>query len=151
MILFYKSFIWMSSRERHLQVKMEGRKRMQYTSIYQSPIGEILLACDETGLTGLWLSGAKFYALGINPEHEEKEMSIFKEVKGWLDIDFSGKEPDFTPKLHMIGSPFQLSVWKILQQIPYGQTTTLEKLPPNRKRKRLTQDVSTGGRRSCWT
>ena len=53
MILFYKSFIWMSSRERHLQVKMEGRKRMQYTSIYQSPIGEILLACDETGLTGL--------------------------------------------------------------------------------------------------
>ena len=97
---------------------------MQYTSIYQSPIGEILLACDETGLTGLWLSGAKFYALGINPEHEEKEMSIFKEVKGWLDIYFSGKEPDFTPKLHMIGSPFQLSVWKILQQIPYGKTTT---------------------------
>lgn len=136
MILFYKSFIWMSSRERHLQVKMEGRKRMQYTSIYQSPIGEILLACDETGLTGLWLSGAKFYALGINPEHEEKEMSIFKEVKGWLDIYFSGKEPDFTPKLHMIGSPFQLSVWKILQQIPYGQTTTLEKLPDKSQKKK---------------
>lgn len=109
---------------------------MQYTSIYQSPIGEILLACDETGLTGLWLSGAKFYALGINPEHEEKEMSIFKEVKGWLDIYFSGKEPDFTPKLHMIGSPFQLSVWKILSRFLMDRQPPMEKLPDKSQKKK---------------
>ena len=28
------------------------------------------------------------------------------------------------PPVHMIGSPFQLAVWEILRQIPYGQTTT---------------------------
>ena len=28
------------------------------------------------------------------------------------------------PPIHMIGSPFQLSVWEILRQIPYGKTTT---------------------------
>lgn len=97
---------------------------MQYTTTYQSPIGEILLAGDDMGLTGLWFEGEKFYALSLDPEHEEKEIPVFKEVKQWLDIYFSGKEPDFMPPIHMIGSPFQLSVWEILRQIPYGKTMT---------------------------
>ena len=37
---------------------------------------------------------------------------------------FFGKEPDFTPTLHPIGSPFRQAGWKLLLQIPYGQTTT---------------------------
>ena len=97
---------------------------MQYTSAYQSPVGEILLACDEIGLTGLWFEGEKFYALSLDKAHEEREMPVFAEVKRWLDIYFSGHEPDFIPPIHMIGSPFQLSVWEILRQIPYGKTTT---------------------------
>ena len=28
------------------------------------------------------------------------------------------------PPIHMIGTPFQLSVWKILTEIPYGKATT---------------------------
>lgn len=28
------------------------------------------------------------------------------------------------PPIHVTGSPFQLSVWEILRQIPYGETTT---------------------------
>ena len=97
---------------------------MQYTSTYSSPVGGILLAADEIGLTGLWFDGEKFYAKSLDPEHEEKEVPLFKGVKHWLDIYFSGREPDFMPPVHMIGSAFQLSVWPILQQIPYGQITT---------------------------
>lgn len=97
---------------------------MQYTAKYTSPIGEILLACDEIGLTGLWFDGGKFYALNLEAEHEEKETPVFEETRRWLDIYFSGKEPDFMPPIHMTGSPFQLSVWKILREIPYGQTTS---------------------------
>lgn len=97
---------------------------MQYTATYQSTMGEILLAADEIGLTGLWFEGEKYYAYSLDPEHEEKELPVFKDAKHWLDIYFSGREPDFMPDLHMIGSPFQHSVWDILLQIPYGQTTT---------------------------
>lgn len=97
---------------------------MQYTSTYQSPIGKILLACDEIGLTGLWFEGEKYYALGLDKDHMEKELPIWGEVRRWLDIYFSGKEPNFMPPIHMIGSPFQLSVWEILLQIPYGKTTS---------------------------
>lgn len=47
-----------------------------------------------------------------------------EQTKKWLTIYFSGREPDFLPPIHMIGTPFQLSVWKILQKIPYGKTVT---------------------------
>ena len=30
---------------------------MHYTSIYQSPVGEILLAADEAGVVGIWFKG----------------------------------------------------------------------------------------------
>ena len=32
---------------------------MIYTGTYQSPLGGILLAADEIGLTGLWFEGRK--------------------------------------------------------------------------------------------
>lgn len=101
---------------------------MQYTAKYQSPVGEILLAADEIGLTGLWFDGEKFYADSLDPEHEERELPVFETVRKWLDIYFSGKEPDFMPPVHMIGSPFRLSVWELLRQIPYGETVTYGEL-----------------------
>lgn len=34
---------------------------MQYTSKYQSPLGEIMIAADEKGLTGLWVKSILHY------------------------------------------------------------------------------------------
>ena len=97
---------------------------MQYTSHYYSPMGDILLAADEIGLTGLWFEGQKYFALHLEKEHEEREIPIFDKAKEWLDVYFSGKEPDFTVPLHFTGTDFQNEVWKILCTIPYGQTMT---------------------------
>lgn len=97
---------------------------MHYTTTYQSPLGEILLAADESGLTGLWFDGEKYYAWNLDAKHEEKELPVFSEAKRWLDIYFSGREPDFMPPMHMLGTNFQKEVWEILRTIPYGETTT---------------------------
>lgn len=97
---------------------------MQYITHYQSPIGGILLAADKTGLTGLWFDGQKYYADNLDPKHEEQSTPILEQAIQWLTIYFTGKEPDFLPPLHLIGTPFQLSVWNILQKIPYGKTVT---------------------------
>ena len=51
---------------------------MQYTSHYRSPIGNILLAADEIGLTGLWFEGQKYFALYLDKEHIEKEIKSAK-------------------------------------------------------------------------
>ncbi len=97
---------------------------MHYISHYQSPMGEILLAADEIGLTGLWFEGQKYFALYLDKEHKKKELPLFEQTKKWLDIYFSGKEPNFDVPLHFIGTDFQNEVWKILYSIPYGQTMT---------------------------
>ena len=97
---------------------------MQYTNHYLSPLGDILLAADDAGLTGLWFEGQKYFARCLDREHEEKETPVLKEAKRWLDVYFSGKEPDFSVPLHLIGTDFQKEVWKILCSIPYGRTMT---------------------------
>lgn len=99
---------------------------MHYTSLYQSPVGEMLLAADEVGLIGIWFKGEKYYARCLDKENTPRETPIIKNSQRWLDIYFAGKEPDFMPPLHMIGTPFQLAVWQCLQKIPYGQTATYQ-------------------------
>ena len=97
---------------------------MTFIQYYDSPLGRILLAADEIGLTGLWFEGQKYYAAQLPEAHTEQETPILAEAKRWLDIYFTGKEPDFLPPLHPIGSAFRQAVWEILLQIPYGQTMT---------------------------
>lgn len=97
---------------------------MQYTGKYISPLGSILLAADETGLTGLWFEGQKYFADTLDPQNAEKELPVLVQVRQWLDIYFSGKEPGFQVPLHVAGTEFQLKVWKFLSAIPYGQTIT---------------------------
>ena len=97
---------------------------MTFLQHYNSPLGGILLAADEIGLTGLWFDGQKYFARDLPAEHVEQNTPVLSEAKRWLDIYFTGREPDFTPPLHPIGSVFRQAVWEILLQIPYGQTTT---------------------------
>ena len=100
---------------------------MQYISHYPSPLGPILLAADEIGLTGLWLEGQKYYARQLElpqKECEEGESPVLDMAKVWLDDYFAGREPEIEIPLHLSGTEFQQEVWQILQQIPYGQTVT---------------------------
>lgn len=112
---------------------------MEYTCKYGSPIGDILLAADEIGLTGLWFVGQKYFANTLSEEAVSQEIPVLKEAKEWLDVYFSGKEPEFTPTLHPIGSEFRQEVWKILLQIPYGKTMTYGEIA---KRMAQKQNVS---------
>ena len=95
-----------------------------YTLHYDSPLGGILLAADEVGLTGLWFEGEKYFANILGPEQQERETPALQMAKRWLDVYFGGQEPDFTPPLHPAGSAFQQEVWALLRRIPCGQTTT---------------------------
>ena len=97
---------------------------MQYISHYRSPLGDLLLAADDTGLIGLWFEGQKYFALHLDKEREERALPLFERVKEWLNLYFSGKKPDFSVPLHLIGTEFQKEVWEFLLAIPYGQTTT---------------------------
>ncbi len=98
--------------------------KVQNRADYESPLGKILIAADEIGLTGLWFEGQKYFAAALCKEAVEGETPALKEAKRWLDVYFSGKEPDFQPPLHFTGTDFQNEVWELLSSIPYGTTVT---------------------------
>lgn len=116
----------------------KGGLTTRYTSRCESPLGVILLAADETGLTGLWLQKQKSFALSLDKAYETRELPVPAEAKRWPDIYFSGREPDFCPPLHFTGSAFRNEVWKLPCGIPYGSTTTYGEpaAQPARKRSR---------------
>ena len=49
---------------------------MVYTCTYKSELGEILLAADEIGLTGLWFTGQKYFASTLPDEHISRETPV---------------------------------------------------------------------------
>ncbi len=97
---------------------------MTYTNNYSSPLGDITLAGNENGLSGLWFDGQKYFAATLPKEHEQKDLPIFDDTKHWLDMYFQGKSPGSAPPLSLEATPFRLAVWEIMLNIPYGKTTT---------------------------
>lgn len=73
---------------------------------------------------------------------------ILGDTKKWLDLYFSGEEPNFTPKLKLEGTEFRRDVWKILLKIPYGETLTYkdiaEKLMASGKYERMSSQAVGG-------
>ena len=117
---------------------------MDYTHHYISPLGGITMASDGEYLTGLWFDGQKYFADTLKTQCEEKDLDVFRRTNRWLDIYFSGKEPDFTPPLRMRGTEFRQEVWQILLTIPFGETI---KDPCRPARNQIY--VGSGRRRRC--
>ena len=97
---------------------------MEYIHHYVSPLGGITEASDGERLIGLWFDGQKYFADALDAEYEEKPLPIFELTDRWLDVYFSGREPDFTPPLYMKTSEFRKAVWEVMLTIPYGKTMT---------------------------
>lgn len=99
-------------------------KQMVYTCEYESPLGQITIACDEEAITGLWFIGQKYYAQGLPKKRIEKTTPLLEEAKRWLELYFSGRKPDFLPPLKYGSTPFRKLVCQIMLTIPYGHTMT---------------------------
>ena len=97
---------------------------MEYTHHYESPLGGITLRSDGEALTGLRFDGQKRFEAAPPEAHEDRSLPVFAQAERWLDAYFGGKQPDFTPLLHLRASAFRVAVWEELLTIPYGQTTT---------------------------
>ncbi len=108
---------------------------MEYTCGYSSPIGEMTMASDGRQLTGLWFNGQKYFGSTLEREYRalpgdggESELPVFARTKKWLDVYFAGERPASRPPLAPKGSAFRQKVWKILMEIPYGETITYKEI-----------------------
>lgn len=97
---------------------------MQYTITYHSPLGAILLAGTQNTITGLWFHEQKYFASTLAPNAVQCQTPALMRAAVWLDSYFHGEILPMNLPLAPAGSPFRQAVWKILLQIPYGQTMT---------------------------
>ncbi len=111
---------------------------MVYKWIYKTPenFDDMLMNSDGEYLTGLWFIGSRDASKYIT-DCEEKDLEIFRTTSKWLDIYFSGKTPNFTPKYNIVNlTPFRQAVIDIMNSIPFGSTLTYNDISKKIAKKR---------------
>ncbi len=99
---------------------------MLYKTLYNSPLGVLTIAGDGKNITGVWLEGQKYFCATVTePLIAKDDLPGFIKTKSWLDRYFQGKKPLIKElPLAPQGNDFRQAVWKILCEIPYGETLT---------------------------
>jgi methylated-DNA-[protein]-cysteine S-methyltransferase len=85
-----------------------------------SPIGTLLLVGRDGGLAGLYVDEhEKAPPVDRGWIHDEQSLA---EARRQLDEYFAGDRRTFDLELRPVGTPFQLAVWRALEEIPWGST-----------------------------
>ena len=116
---------------------------------YQTPEGfdNMLMSTDGEMLTGLWFEGSRDADKHISNLVETCRgaslPTIIRDTCHWLDVYFSGRQPDFTPAycMHCL-TPFRKKVMDIVFEIPFGKTLTYGEIA---KRLRVNSAQAVGG------
>ena len=120
---------------------------------YPTPEGfdDLLMCTDGEALTGLWFEGShdeNQYASGLVETFPETSQiptlfPVIRDTCRWLDMYFSGRQPDFTPVYCMEGlTPFRKAVLDKVCEIPFGQTMTYGEIS---KRLKVNSAQAVGG------
>jgi len=87
----------------------------------ESPVGILTIAGDEDGLRFiLFCTGNR--AASPGPDWQESSRGMVGETIRQLQAYFEKTRTHFDLPLKPEGTPFQMSVWRELQHIPYGTT-----------------------------
>ncbi len=89
---------------------------MQTQTIFHSPLGDIRLTAEDGALLEA--------AFDVSATMPQSVTPFLESVCRWLDEYFQGKDPGEMPALCPKGTPFQLRIWRLAQQIPFGYTAT---------------------------
>ena len=83
-----------------------------------SPVGRLAIEAAHDALTGLrWASDGE-------RAHDQSMSPVLKEAMHQLERYFARKLKRFELPLAARGTDFQKSVWKMMSEIPYGETAT---------------------------
>lgn len=93
--------------------------------VIETPIGPLLVAADGTAVTEVLLPNTGAAARGSTPGPIP---AVLRRAVRQLEEYFAGARRNFSVPLAPAGTPFQVSVWSALDEIPYGETVTYGEL-----------------------
>lgn len=99
---------------------------MIYT-VMESPVGPLTIAGDDAGLHFILFRTGKQSA-NPQPDWEESNGGVVREASQQLKAYFGEKLTKFDLPLRPEGTPFQLSVWRELERIPFGEVISYGEL-----------------------
>jgi methylated-DNA-[protein]-cysteine S-methyltransferase len=87
-----------------------------------SPVGELRLVAAGDALVGVYMEEhARAPRLAADDGRKDPVLSRARDqLAAW----FAGERTGFDLPLAPAGTPFQLAVWRLLAEIPYGETRT---------------------------
>lgn len=88
---------------------------------HPSPLGTLLLAATERGVSGIYYEQHRHFA-GKQGWQAALGHDLLRQVGRELDEYFAGARRAFDLPLDPEGTPFQREVWQGLCQIPWGET-----------------------------
>jgi methylated-DNA-[protein]-cysteine S-methyltransferase len=91
-----------------------------YWTEFDSPIGDIMVGGDDTGITILGSSAGHYDAERVG----RVDVDVIAEAGRQLEAYWSGELFEFDLPLAPRGTPFQHKVWSALRTIPYGHTAS---------------------------
>ncbi len=110
------------------------------SSVLESPIGRLRVATTSGGVVCIALprsggAGFRGWLERVLPDAELVDRLPTLDVAcRELQEYFAGRRQQFTVPLDLRGTPFQLSVWRAIAEIPYGQTRSYAELARRVKR-----------------
>ena len=95
-------------------------------TIIETGIGELTLVADDDALTGIYYPQHwhKPTMEGFGPLVEASTDPLFGRVAEQFDEYLAGRRTSFEIPTAAVGDAFQKKVWALLDEIPYGETTT---------------------------
>lgn len=98
---------------------------MIYYTEHRSPLGNLLLAATDVGLSGLYFEQHKYFN---GPQGWCKDVGHHHLRIAALQLDeyFAGQRHAFDVALDLIGTPFQRAVWAALQELPFATTVSYQ-------------------------
>lgn len=87
-----------------------------WTTTVDSPVGPLLLTSDGESLTRLLFDGEP------DPSWSTEPCALLDRTATQLREYFAGERTDFDLPVEPAGTPFQLTVWRALRDIPYAET-----------------------------
>lgn len=95
-------------------------EKIKHIGLYPCPFGFFRIVEEEDAVV----------AIDVVKERQEEERP--SEVTNWaareLHEYLEGERRAFTFPYRLVGTPFRLQVWKELEKVPYGETTTYKRL-----------------------
>jgi len=103
---------------------------------FDSAIGRLGVAEDDGRLTAVILPGETFSSKAV-----VSETSLLRDAAFQINMFLEGRRRDFDLPLAPKGTDFQVSVWRELTKIPYGETRTYKSIAASLGNERLTRAV----------